>query len=193
MQNKIEDVVTKSTRLWKIIYKKTEDVFNEEYKVEEISKTKVMKELGNKEKEKKEVEKKDEVENKDEEVNAEEKDEDKDTTEQQEQSVQDTQLSPPSPPHATITPAEIIKIKDVIDTSGPNINPLTAEDLAKILDQSTLAAKLCSSPILVSVDELQNTVAKKEAVKVKTQEPPSSHTNYWYSIPSSTTSTKYSH
>ena len=102
-----------------------------------------------------------------------EKEEDKNIAEQQEQSVQDTQLSPPSPPHATITPIEIIKIKDVIDTSGPNINPITAEDLAKILDQSTLAAKLCSGSILVSVDELQNTVAKIEAVKVKTQEPPS--------------------
>ncbi len=87
--------------------------------------------------------------------------------------MQDTQLSPPSPPHAIITPAEIVKIKDVTDTSSPNINPLTAEDLAKILDQSTLVSKLCSSPILVSVDELENPVAKIKVFKVKTQEPPS--------------------
>lgn len=59
-----------------------------------------------------------------------------------------------------------------MDTSATNINPLTAEDLAKILDQSTVAAKLWSNPILVSVDELKNTVAKTQAVKVKTQEPP---------------------
>ena len=50
---------------------------------------------------------------------------------------------------------------------------MTAEDLAKILDQSTLAAKLCSNPVLVSVDELKKPVAKSQAVKVQTQEPPS--------------------
>ena len=76
------------------------------------------------------------------------------TYEQQEQSVQDTQLPPPSPPHSTITPIETIKIKDVVETSCQNINPLTAEDLTKILDQSTQVARLCTSPILVSVDEL---------------------------------------
>ena len=83
-----------------------------------------------------------------------------------------TQLPPSSPPHATITPAKIIKIKDVIDTPCQNINPLTAKDLTKILDQSTQAARLCSSPILVSVDELQKSVVDPKEVKVKTQEPP---------------------
>ena len=78
---------------------------------------------------------------------------------EQEQSVQDTQLPPPSPLH-TITPTETIKIKDVTDTSSQNINPLTVEDLSKILDQSTQLAQLCSSPILVSVDELQKSVDK---------------------------------
>ena len=85
-------------------------------------------------KEKEQVEKKVEEEKKDEEEQSEEKEEDKGTNEQQEQSVQDTQLSPPSPPHATITPAKIIKIKDVIDTSGQNRNPLAVEDLVNILD-----------------------------------------------------------
>ena len=47
---------------------------------------------------------------------------------------------PPSPPHSTATPAEVIKIKDVVDTSSQNINPLTTEDLTKILDQTTLQA-----------------------------------------------------
>ena len=85
--------------------------------------------------------------------------------------MQDTQLPPPSPPH-TITPVETIKIKDVVDTSCQNINPLTTEDLSKILDQSTQLAQLCSSPILVSVDELQKLVDKLKKVKVSPQEPP---------------------
>ena len=55
--------------------------------------------------------------------------------EEQEQSVQDTQLPPPSPPHAIIKPIGSIKIKDFSDTSCQNINPLTIEDLTKILDQ----------------------------------------------------------
>ena len=86
--------------------------------------------------------------------------------------MQDTQLPPPSPPHSTITPTKIIKIKDVIDISCQNINPLTVEDLTKILDQSTQVARLCSSPILVSVDELQKSVVDSKEVKVQTQEPP---------------------
>ena len=59
---------------------------------------------------------------------------------QEEKSVQDTPMPPPSPPHATITPADTIIVKDVIDTSCQNINPLTIEDLSKILDQSTQQA-----------------------------------------------------
>ena len=128
--------------------------------------------------EKKSEEKKVEEEKKDEEENKEDKEEElrkgeeKVTDEQQEKSVQDTQLPPPSPPHATITPIESIKIKDVIDTSCQNINPLTAEDLTKILDQSTQETRLCTSQILVSVDEFQKSVVKSKEVKVKTQEPP---------------------
>ena len=86
--------------------------------------------------------------------------------------MQDTQLPPPSPPHSPITPVETIKIKDVVDTSCQNINPLTAEDLSKILDQSTQATKLCTIPILVSVDELQKSIDKLKEVKVPPQEPP---------------------
>ena len=84
----------------------------------------------------------------------------------------ETQLPPPSPPHSTITPAEIIKIKDVVDTSSQNINPLTIEDLTKILDQEIHQAQLCTSPILVSVGELQNSIDKLKEVKVPPQEPP---------------------
>lgn len=90
---------------------------------------------------------------------------------QQDQSVQDTQFPPPSPPHVTITPADTITVKDVLDISTQNINPLTAEDLTKILDQSTQQAKLCTNPILVSVDELQKVVANTIRDKVNPQEP----------------------
>ena len=63
LQNKIEEVVRKSTKLWKIIYKKIDDVFDEDYKVEASVKTKVTKE----ERRKKLQEKKVEEEKKDEE------------------------------------------------------------------------------------------------------------------------------
>ena len=86
--------------------------------------------------------------------------------------MQDTQLPPPSPPHSPITPIETIKIKDVVDTSCQNINPLTVEDLSKILDQSTQLAQFFSSPILVSVDELQKSIDKLKEVKVSPQKPP---------------------
>ena len=82
--------------------------------------------------------------------------------------MQETQLPPPSPPHATIKPIEIIKIKDFIKTSCQNINPLTIEDLTKILDQSTQQGRLCLSPILISVDELQKLVVDSKEVEVQT-------------------------
>ena len=58
-----------------------------------------------------------------------------------------------SPPHDTSTPVEAIIVKDVLDNTPQNINPLTIEDLKKILDQSTLQAKLCENLVLVSVEE----------------------------------------
>ena len=73
LQNKIEDVVKKSTRLWRIIQKKTEDVYSEEYKAQVSARKKETKESGIKEKEKKQVEKKAEEEKKDEEAHSEEK------------------------------------------------------------------------------------------------------------------------
>ena len=102
----------------------------------------------------------------------EEENRDRSTETQQDQSVQDTQLPPPSPPHTTDTPAEVVKIKDVVDTTSQNINPLTAEDLTKILDQETKQAQLCDNPIVVSVEELQKTVDKVKEGEVKPQEPP---------------------
>ena len=92
---------------------------------------------------------------------------------QEDQSVQDTQIPPPSPPHATITPEETIIVKDIIDTSCQNINPLTTKDLSKILDQSTQQARLGTNPILVSIDEIHKAVVDPTRVKVKPQEPPS--------------------
>ena len=79
----------------------------------------------------------------------EEKNEEINKGDEQEQSVHVTQLPPPSPPHSTFTPIERIKIKDITNTSSQNINPLTAEDLTKILDQLNQQAQLCTNPILV--------------------------------------------
>lgn len=84
----------------------------------------------------------------------------------QHQSVQDTQLPPSSPPHVTITPIDTITVKDFPNTSARNINPLTVEDLKKILDQSTQQAKLCTNPISVSVDELRKVVVNTIRDKV---------------------------
>ena len=91
---------------------------------------------------------------------------------QQEKSVQDTQLPPPSPPQFITTLVEVVRIKDADDTSSQDINPLSAEDLTKILDQSTHQAQLCTNPILVSVEELQKSMDKLIEVKVSPQEPP---------------------
>ena len=49
---------------------------------------------------------------------------------------------------------------------------MIVDDLTKILDQSTQAVRLCTSPILVNVDEFQKSVEKLKEVKVKTQESP---------------------
>ena len=87
--------------------------------------------------------------------------------------MQDTQLPPSSPPHVPITLAETITIVYVIDTFGENINPLTVEDLKRILDQSTQKAILCTDPVLVSIDELQKLVESIVREKVNQQEPPS--------------------
>ena len=42
-----------------------------------------------------------------------------------------------------------------------------------IIDQSTLEAKLCGNPILVSMEELQKVVTEVTREKVNPQEPPS--------------------
>ena len=73
---------------------------------------------------------------------------------QQDQSVQDTQMPPCSPPHVTPIPTDSMVVQGFPDTFGQNINPLTVEDLKKILHQTSLQAQLCTNPILVSVEEL---------------------------------------
>lgn len=50
---------------------------------------------------------------------------------------------------------DIVKVKDVFDTTSQNINPLKKEDMQKILIDSTTKAQLCSRPVLVSVDEIE--------------------------------------
>ena len=102
---------------------------------------------------------------------------------QQEQSVQDKQLPPPSPPHipspphVATPPAESVIVKDVPNTSGQNINPLTVEDLKKILHQTTFQSELCSNPVLVSVEELQKAMVEITKTKVNPQERSEEHTS----------------
>ena len=68
LQNKIEEVVNKSTRLWKVLYKNIDDVFDEEYKEEAISKPKEAREERRKRVEEKMIEE-DKNEEKEEEMN----------------------------------------------------------------------------------------------------------------------------
>ena len=74
-----------------------------------------------------------------------------------------TQVLTTSPPHDTNTPAEAITIKDFLDTTPQKINPLTTEDLKKILDQSTQQPKLCENIVLVNVEEYQKVVTNTSA------------------------------
>lgn len=127
------------------MYKNIEDVLEEKYKEKASTK---LEERRKRREEKTEAEKKVE----------EEENRDRSTKTQQDQSVQDTQLPPPSPPHSTNTLAKVVKIKDVVDTSCQNINPLTVEDLTKILDQETHQAQLCKNPILVSIEKIQKSM-----------------------------------
>ena len=138
LQNKMDDVVQKTTREWKSLYNTTEDVLEEEYREQASTKPKEgRKWKGGKIEMKKKVE--------------EEESRDKNIEIQQEQSVEVTQPQPPSPPHSTDILAETIQIKDVVVTSSQDIDPLTVEDLTKILDQSTHQAQLCTNPILFSI------------------------------------------
>ena len=68
LQNKIEEVVNKSTRLWKILYKKIDDIFDKEYNEEEIAKPKEAREERRKRVEEKKIEEKKDEE-KEEEMN----------------------------------------------------------------------------------------------------------------------------
>ena len=63
-------------------------------------------------------------------------------------------------------------MKDVLDKSIQNINPLTIEDFKKIFDQSTLQERLCEHLVLVSMDELKKEIANITREKKNTQEPP---------------------
>ena len=108
MQNNIEDVVKKSTLMWKVIYglqiikEGQEDPFEGRNDGEEEEENEKEKE-GEKEKE----------------VEKETQKGDMTTIEKQqhEYSVQDTQLPPPNPAHTTPTPIESITINDVPDIS----------------------------------------------------------------------------
>ena len=82
-------------------------------------------------------------------------------------------MPPPIHPHVTPTPADTIKMQDVLDNFGQNVNTLTIEDLKRILHQTTLQAQLRTNLVLVSVEELQKFVDDITRDKVNPQEPPS--------------------
>ena len=85
---------------------------------------------------------------------------------QSDQSVEDTQMPLPRPTHMAF--AETVTLKDVPDTLGQNINPLTIEDLKKILHQTTLQSQLCTNLVFVSVEELHKAIAEINREKVNT-------------------------
>lgn len=59
-----------------------------------------------------------------------------------------------------------IQIKDFPDNFAQNINPLTDDDIKKILKDSTMVAKLCSNPLLVRTNKIEKvevaTVGEKQ-------------------------------
>ena len=91
---------------------------------------------------------------------------------QQEQSVQDTHFQNVNPQQKISVNIETIRVKDVSDSTTQKINPLIEEELKKILDLSTLQAKLWDNPILVSVEEIQKSMTNSTREEVKTQELP---------------------
>ena len=123
LQNNIEDFVNKSTKIWKLIYGLTTMKLGEEDPLEDKD-NEEEEENDKEEEEKKELREKivEETQQKIDKVATVEQ-------KQQEQSVQDTQLPPLSPPHDTSTLAATITVKDISNNSSQNINQLIAEDL----------------------------------------------------------------
>lgn len=176
LQNDIEDVVKKSTQIWKLIYGLTtvkqgevDTSKGKQYDKDEDKKD--GKDDDKDDDDMQEDNKKDDTIGED----FENQIDDKATAEQQqdEQSVQNTQVLSISPPHDILKSIETIIVKDVPDSSSQIINPLTTNDLKMILDQPTLQAKLCENPVLVSVDEFQKVVVDITGEKVNPKEPPS--------------------
>ena len=120
--------------MWTIIYSLSilkqgqEDHFKRTNKEEEKKEDKEEEKKEEKEEEKKQEKIVEEIEQKNEKALVVEQ-------QQKEQSVETTLVPSHSPPHTT--PVEELIVKDVTKTTPQNINPLTAEDLKKILDQST--------------------------------------------------------
>lgn len=135
----IEDVVNKSTTIWKSIYGLSTPTISEKG------------EQGMKDPKKGEQEVVDTTKE------ALVKDSNVEGTKETIARVQDEQVSSVNPPHIDqVSQQESVQIKDVPDNSSQKINPLTEEDLKNILKNSTTIAQLCSKPILVRVDEIQN-------------------------------------
>lgn len=81
------------------------------------------------------------------------------TTEDEQQNVQYVQVSSTNPPHTYKESQQelVVIIKDGSDNLAQNVNPLTKDDLKKILQDSTNVAMLCKNPTLVRFDEFQKT------------------------------------
>ena len=69
---------------------------------------------------------------------------------------QDVQVSSANPPNTNqVSQWDSMLIKDVLDTSEKNVNPLTEEDLKKILIDYTTTTQLCTHPILGRVEKIE--------------------------------------
>lgn len=75
-----------------------------------------------------------------------------------------------SPQHELNIDIDTVMVKDISNTITQDVNPLIEEDLKKILIESTTQEKLCENPILVSVEEIENTNKEFVGEEIKTQE-----------------------
>ena len=82
---------------------------------------------------------------------------------------QDVQVSSANPPHTNqVSQWDSMLIKDVLDTSKKNVNPLTKEDLKKILIEYTIKTQLCTHPVLVRVEKIEK--VELASIREKPQE-----------------------
>lgn len=75
-------------------------------------------------------------------------------------------MSSASPPHTDqVSQEDSVSIKDVLDSTPQNVNPLTKEGSKKLLKDSTNATLSCNNPILVRVDKIEKEKLEFEGEK----------------------------